>query len=623
MKFMPIHKLGPHANGSQVHFGTLFPGVSPQDGYAIELRVIHENDQFIQTEPAHRLPLNHSLDPAYGDYWEATLDLSSPGSGAHWGAPGSYVYRYAARKPDGTEIDWIIDPFARQFGVGRHAAFTHGYQPYAWSAAEAQWKTPRHHDLVLYEINVMEFAGSFDRAIERLDYLRDLGITGLSLMPITNITDAIDWGYTPIGYFGVDERFGKRDDFQRFVEAAHQRGIAVLADAIYGHTSSLFAYEYLYSRLPAVPNPIMGSFAKDMFAPSVDWTRAFAEDFFYTVNRHWLEVYHIDGFRYDCVPNYWELGPHFRGYASIVYFTYQWIKQQIVAGNPAYARFDDGPSPLRLIQCAEQLEAVHAVLEQTYSTCTWQNDTLSAAQRIAHGEPGAIDEFGLKLGAVGLPIERTVNNDRLLKSPLQYVENHDQSRLLCEFGTYNPDEQKNPLFEQGDRSRWFKVQPYLIGLAMAKGIPLFWQGQEFCEASKVAPGGTSRTGFLRIVHWEYFYDPAGRGVLTLVRKLLKLRAALPHARDGEHFYFQAPDRYSNHGILLFARYYPHTNHYTLAALNFTDTSKWVPFWFPISGNYREELHGSTDPSLNLIGIQAYAETWIEVPSNYGRLWTHE
>jgi 1,4-alpha-glucan branching enzyme len=622
MNFMPMDRLGPHDRGSAVHLGLLLPGICPGAGFSLQVRVIHEQDQFLQSEPAACFAMSHRVDPVYGDYWETVLDLSQQGSGRHWGAPGRYVYRYALRRPDGGEVDWIIDPFAREFGVGRHAAFTYGYQQHQWGAAEAAWRTPRHHDLVLYEMNLMEFAGSLEQATERLDYLRDLAVTGISLMPVTNISDAIDWGYTPIGYFGVDERFGKRADFQRFVEAAHERGLAVLVDAIYGHTSSLFAYEYLYARVANVPNPMMGPFAQNMFAPSVDWTKSFAEDFFSTVNRHWLEVFHVDGFRYDCVPNYWELGPHFRGYASIAYDTYRWVSAQVAAGKPHYARFGDGDRPLRLIQCAEQLEAVADALEQTYSTCTWQNDTLAAAEAVAKGDAGAIARLGLALGASRLPEERTVNGDRLFKSPLQYIENHDHSRFVCHFGTSNPDSEGNPLFEQGDRGQWYKVQPYLVALALAKGIPLLWEGQELCENAKVAPGGTSRTGFLRLVHWEYFYDDAGRGLLTLLRKLLKVRAALAHVRDGSHFFFNDHERYQRHGLLLFARYYPGTPRYTLVALNFSDSARRAPFWFPVAGDFREELHGGDRPELNLAGIPADQERWVEIPAHYGRIWTH-
>lgn len=619
MNFLPIAKLGPHAQNTQIHFGVLLPGIKPEDDYQVLVRVIHERDQFIQTEPAYSQALTHGIEAPHGDYWETTVDLGQAGNGKHWGQPGRYVYRFVVIQPNGTEIDWIIDPCAREFGVGRHAAFTYGYEDYPWSQSEAQWQTPQQKDLILYEMNIMEFAGSLDRAVDKLDYLQDLGITGISLMPVTNISDAIDWGYTPIGYFGVDERFGKRRDFQAFVDAAHQRGIAVLVDAIYGHTSSLFPYEYLYSRL-AVDNPFMGSFSQDMFAPSVDWRKSFPQDFFYTVNRHWLEVYHIDGFRYDCVPNYWELAPHFRGFASIAYYTYQWVKSQVAAGHAAYQRFADGAQSLRLVQCAEQLEEVKNVLEQTYSTCTWQNSTLAAVEKVAQGQAGALSNLGRAWGAADLPTEGVIGQDALPKAPLQYFENHDHSRFVCQFGTYNPDEQGNALFEQGLRAHWINVQPYLIGMLMAKGIPLLWQGQELCENNKLAASGLSRTGFLRIVHWEYFYSTEGRSTLSLVRKLTKARQRLAHVKDGAHYYFNDEERYNNLGLLLFARYYPGTPDYTLVALNFTQTSQWVPFWFPVAGKYREELHGG---DLDLINVQAHTEWWIEVPSNYGRVWTHE
>lgn len=621
MNFLPLNRLGPHLNGSMATFAVLLPGISSQVGYTVALRIIHEKDQFIQTEPAHHVVMQDLQLPPYGEVWEVTVDLNGPGSGSHWGEEGEYVYRYWVRHPSGKEIDWVVDPFARQFGAGRQGAITFGFEAHSWGAVETSWKTPRHHDLILYEMNIMEFASSLRQAIERFSYLQDLGINALSLMPVTNVSEVIDWGYTPMGYLGVDDRFGDRSDFQVFVEEAHRHGIAVLVDAIYGHASSLFPYEYLYNQLPDVPNPFMGPFSKDMFGPSVDWGKPLVEDFFYSVNRHWLEVFHIDGFRYDCVPNYWELGPGFRGYASIAYHTYQLVKQRVAAGDPLYSRFEDGSNPLRLVQCAEQLEAVKDVLEQTFSDATWQNSTIEAAKHNSRAAPGALEMFGNALGAAGLPTERTVNGDRLYKSPLQYIENHDHDRFICNFGTENPDELNNPLFERGIRSNWYRVQPYLIGILMAKGIPLLWQGQELCEAHKVASSGASRISFLRLMNWEYFYDDHGRQMLRLVRALTRIRRILQHVRNGHHYFFNDV-RYTHKGLLLFARYYPNTPSYTLVALNFSGNTQQVPFWFPVAGDYREELHGQQEDFLNLEGVAALEETLLEIPSNYGRIYTH-
>jgi 1,4-alpha-glucan branching enzyme len=353
MNLMAMDKLGPHASGNLVSFGILLPGVDSARGHRVELRVVHETDPC--TEPATAQALNHGVDPSYGDYWSTTIDLTKPGRGQHWGASGRYLYRYAVTTPTGDVIDWIIDPFARELGADRHAAFTYGGSDYAWSAKEDAWRTPPHAELAMYGMNLMKSAGSFARAADQLEYLEHLGLNCISLMPAAGIADAIDGDCMPVGYFGVDERFGCSQDFQEFVDRAHQAGIAVVVDAIYGHASSLFAYEFLYRRL-GLPNPMMSPCSKDVFGPHVDLDKAFAQDYFSTVNRHWLEVFHVDGFRYDCVPNYWEPGPEFRAYVAIACATYQLVKSQAASGNPDYARFLAGRSPIRLIQCVRPEE---------------------------------------------------------------------------------------------------------------------------------------------------------------------------------------------------------------------------------------------------------------------------
>ena len=164
---------------------------------------------------------------------------------------------------------------------------------------------------MLYEINIAELGGDLDRTREVMAYLRDLGVNAVEIMPLSNVGASVDWGYLPVGYFGVDERFGKRSDFQELVDIAHQHGIAVIVDVVYGHTGVDFPYFDAYARLRYHDNPFMGSFAKDYFSnfgKSTDFTRQLTRDYFYTVNQHWLDVYHVDGFRYDCVPNYWD-GP--------------------------------------------------------------------------------------------------------------------------------------------------------------------------------------------------------------------------------------------------------------------------------------------------------------------------
>ena len=618
MKLLPLHKLGPRETpGNRVAFGLLLPWVSAEQGYRMSVRIIHEKDQFIQAIQPKDFEMQHSIDPEYGDYWSTEVRIQTadrPHPKSAWGHPGRYVYRFLLRhEPSGRQIDWIVDPFAREYGIGKLSAFTLGYNAYTWSYHESGWKTPKLHDLVIYELMIAEFGGDIDGAIAKLDYLRDLGINCLEIMPVSNVAGTIDWGFLPIGYFGVDERFGKRRDLQRFIDQAHQRDIAVILDVVYGHASSHFPYSYVYRELNYHQNPFMGSFAKDYFGESTDFSRDFTRDFFFTVNHHWLDCYHCDGFRYDCVPNYWD-GALGTGYAALTYETYQTVKAKLLQGDH-WLRFQNG-TEITLIQCAEQLEGPVEIVEQTYSNCTWQNETLGAAQETARGDADAVTRLGLRLGLDGYPAVAVHNADTLPKSALQYIENHDHPRFVCNFGLREKD---NLLLQEGDRDRWYKLQPYLIGLMTAKGIPLVWQGQELGENYFIPLNGWGRVMLLRPVRWDYFYDPIGRAMIALFRKLLALRKTHSQFRQGEHYFYNHFEHYQSKQVLLFSR--KEGLRFSLVALNFGDRPQWVPFTFPQSGNYSEMLHGDQDATLNIDQVQAGQSRWLEIPGNYGRIWS--
>jgi maltooligosyltrehalose trehalohydrolase len=609
MNSLPMTKLGPHESApGVVDFGVLLPWLSALDGNRLFVKIIHERDQFIQSIQPLAFELQHSVDTEYGDFWSVTVDFNATHdlqSSSHFGSVGRHVYRYELHNPNVGVLDWIVDPFAREYAIGKLSAFTLGYTPYVWSPGEVGWKTPALHDLILYELNLAEFGNSLQGTIEKLDYLADLGVNALSVMPVSNVALEVDWGYLPLGYFGVDERFGRRDDFQRFVDAAHQRGLAVIVDAVYGHTSADFPYVDLYQRLQYHENPFMGPFAKDYFGVSTDFNRVLTRDFFYSVNKHWLETYHIDGFRYDCVPNYWD-GALGVGYANLVFSTYEYVKGAIAN----LTRFD-APEGLRLIQIAEQLEAPEQILEQSYSNATWQNGSFAAAEACAHGVAGAVENLGLQLGAQGYIEQATQNGDVLAKAPLQYIENHDHSRFLCEFGIRQRD--WSPLFAEGDRARWFNLQPYLIALLAAKGVPMLWQGQEFGENYFLPEDGLGRVLLLRPLRWDYFYDPAGKSLVSLTRKLVALRKSCEEFRRGSHYFYNDFERFLSRGLLLFER--KTATAISLVAVNFTNAEQSVPFVFEHSGNYIEQLHGQ-DNFVTSVG----QERWLTVPSNYGRIW---
>jgi 1,4-alpha-glucan branching enzyme len=615
MKLLTLSNLGAREVRPKVlDFGVILPGVTAQ--FAVKVRIIHSADQFIQSIQPIDVSLSKDAAGLNGyDSWSGSVDLartvdSQPGS--HWGQEGQYVYRLCITRPDGVVVDNVSDPYSREAGVGRLSAITVGYQDYVWSAAEANWKTPDVRDLILYEMMLSEFDFDIDGAIDRLDYLKDLGINCIEVMPITSCENTIDWGYDPIGYFSVSERFGQRKDFQRFVDAAHQRGIAVVLDAVFGQTDASFAYVGPYGQL-GIPSPY--SSGQGQFGQAIDISQPLAQDFIYTVSMFWLDKFHVDGLRFDAAQEYRD-GPTGQGYDNLVYLLYTNVKANATAASPGHwGKFMAPNGSICLLQIAEYLDgdgrSSPDILETSYSNSVWQDRTLWAARQTATDTPGAIDSLGNALGAAGFPTVVTLNSDTIVRSPLQYLENHDHERLICSFGVPPADD---VLLEEGDRSKWYKLQPYLIGLLTAKGTPFLWQGEEFCENYFVPNTGYGRVQLLRPTRWEYFYDGFGKPLVNLVRQLTRIRQAREQFRRGDHYFESNPALYEDNGLLLFARWTPSA--YSLVALNFTDADVSTSFWFPIAGSYVEELQGG-----RLDGVVTTAATPFTVPGNYGCIWT--
>src|SRR5262245_10333040 len=140
LNLLPLGTIGAVEANGVVSFGLWLPWVSAADGNAVAVKIIHEDDQFLQDVPPREFVLTHSVRGPYGDFWSGTLPIAGTAPavpGSAWGTPGRYVYRYSIRNPNVGTLDWIIDPFAREFGVGKLSAFTLGYQPYVWSAGDA------------------------------------------------------------------------------------------------------------------------------------------------------------------------------------------------------------------------------------------------------------------------------------------------------------------------------------------------------------------------------------------------------------------------------------------------------------------------------------------------------
>ncbi|HAI44251.1 MAG TPA: 1,4-alpha-glucan branching protein, partial [Maribacter sp.] len=104
------------------------------------------------------------------------------------------------------------------------------------------FKMPSWNKLVIYELHVGTFnrsspdaVGTFDDVIEKLDYLKGLGINCIELLPVAEFAGGISWGYNPAHPFAIEQDYGGPDGFAKLVNEAHKKGVAVIMDVVYNH----------------------------------------------------------------------------------------------------------------------------------------------------------------------------------------------------------------------------------------------------------------------------------------------------------------------------------------------------------------------------------------------------
>jgi len=169
---------------------------------------------------------------------------------------------------------------------------------FAWQ--DTAWEGRPWHEAVVYELHVGTFtpAGTYRAAMDRLDYLVDLGITAVELMPLADFPGRRNWGYDGVLPYAPDASYGRPEDLKAFIQAAHARGLMVLLDVVYNHFGPEGNYLHLYAP----------QFFTDRhhtpWGAAINYDGADAgpvRDYFIHNALYWLEEYRFDGLRLDAV----------------------------------------------------------------------------------------------------------------------------------------------------------------------------------------------------------------------------------------------------------------------------------------------------------------------------------
>jgi maltooligosyltrehalose trehalohydrolase len=609
-----------------IRFGIYLPGVHAANGFEVVVRIIHQLDRFDPVIPTVDVPLAWTAGSPL-DLWTMTTPLAvNPAS--QFGQAGIYLYRYQLwHSPPGgarTLVSlWFTDPFARQTDVGLLAAVTctnPAAAAFTWT--DAAWTTLALDDLVVYELHVDEFNNTFQGIADRLTYLKSLGVNCLELMPVTSTKLDFDWGYGPIQYFAPNPAYGGPDGLKQLIDASHANGLAVILDLVYQHVDPAFSYSQVYSDIAAagiggIGSPMIGPTGP--FGPEVNFSQTFAQEFFQTANQRWLDEYHTDGFRYDEVMDLYQ-GPTDTAYALLAYETYLY--------SQTMARFGSGPGTYsRIIQCAEALSIAPTVLRNTYTSSAWQDGLLNIAESAIAGSTDAgtltglvhqLDPyFGGLYPATKTVVDSTGAAVEMPVAPFQYLNSHDHSHLIWFAGTTG-----NGPLPFGDRSHFYKLQPFAIALYTCQGVPMLWEGEEFGDNYGLAAAGPGRINLRRDTNWEYFYDAEGMPLIRLYRILGQLRASTPALRSrSSYFYYQ--QSLQGTSIIAYSRYAAATatqpQQYAMVLLNFRASAGTITVPFPAAGVWIEKIDAEVNPTSVNVVTAGDAQT-ITVPSWYGHVY---
>jgi maltooligosyltrehalose trehalohydrolase len=339
---------------------------------------------------------------------------------------------------------------------------------FAWT--DANWRGCTLEGQVIYEMHIGTFTpeGTWRAAADRLEALRDVGITLLEIMPIAESPGEFGWGYDGVDWFAPTRLYGEPDDARAFVDRAHALGLGVILDVVYNHIGPDGNYLREFSK----------SYFSDRYenewgdplnfdAPGAHGMRELVLENV----RYWVEEFHIDGYRLDATQQIFDASD------DHILAALSRATRKAAAGRDTLIFGENESQHARLMRPAERggygLDALwnddfhhSAVVALTGRAEAYYSDYLGSAQEFL-----ACAKWGFLYQGQYYPWQKKERGQPALDCrPAQFVtflENHDQVansvsgarlRLRTSAGRY-------------------RAMTALV--LLMPGTPLLFQGQEF------------------------------------------------------------------------------------------------------------------------------------------------
>lgn len=241
-----------------------------------------------------KLKLNdrlYAMEPEGNGYFHFTFDSLKEGDRY------TYVLESGLERPD---------PVSRFLPDGPFGTSCVEDSNYPWT--DDKWVKPQKKELIFYECHVGTFTneGTFRGVIEKLGYLKELGITCLELMPVAEFSGRWGWGYDSVSPFAPHHHYGTPGELKELINQCHNLGIAVCLDVVYNH----FGPEgcFLQDFGPYFTDRYMTPWGQaiNFDGPQCDGVR----NFFIQNALYWIREFHVEALRLDALHGIFDNSPN-------------------------------------------------------------------------------------------------------------------------------------------------------------------------------------------------------------------------------------------------------------------------------------------------------------------------
>lgn len=445
---------------------------------------------------------------------------------------GDYQYRFRVRSKSWfyRRGQWvtITDPQARRVeertgnGIFRVRDGRMVTDTYVWRHDDKL--LPPNNQLVIYEMHVADFSGGeddkyargqFKHIVGKLDYLAELGINAIELMPIKSFPGDYSWGYNPQHLFAPEEAYGPTEDLKRLIDECHARGMRVIFDGVYNHAHTdcplaQIDHDYWFHHEPKDRAYSWGpQYNYEHYDPELGVhpaRRFIGENIAY-----WVREFHIDGIRYDAARQ-------IENYDAMRHMS---ATARTTAGAKPFINIAEYlPEDPQLVGPPESGKPMDAAWHDQYFWRLADTILLNRA---------------LDLNAIKEVIDPSLRGFTDCTQVVNYISNHDHRRLLPRLA------QEGKIFEDYAFARAHLASTLLL---TSVGIPMIWMGEEFGEYKPKTQGPAK-------IDWQLLRNQQNRDLFNHYKRMIALRKGHP-ALQQNFIQFIHEDKEA--GILAFVRW---------------------------------------------------------------------